>query len=152
MASTTELAATQVCVHVAASAFCLRGGVRRYVIYISSHCSAQQRISDEIIDRRVFQGIVDLNDIDSTDFSTQMVDTYLAVATSTLADMDQAVCVSLDVTLTHPDRSTVCPYFYPTCLLVREVFLLTCYGPTGGTRTFPNYLYWLSRCRTRRTR
>ncbi|KAF8481578.1 hypothetical protein DFH94DRAFT_691219 [Russula ochroleuca] len=61
MASTTELAATQ------------------------------QRTSDGIIDQRVFQGIVDLNDIDSTDFSTQMVHTYLAVATSTLADMDRAV-------------------------------------------------------------
>jgi hypothetical protein len=55
----------------------------------------QQRTSDAIIDRRIFQGIVDLNDVDSTDFSTQMVDTYLAVATSTLADMDRAVCVSL---------------------------------------------------------
>jgi hypothetical protein len=60
----------------------------------TSHCSAQQRTSDGIIDRRVFQGIVDLNDTDSTDFSTQMVNTYIAVATSTLADMDQAVCVN----------------------------------------------------------
>ncbi|KAF8492832.1 hypothetical protein F5888DRAFT_1636970 [Russula emetica] len=51
----------------------------------------QQRTSDGIIDRHVFQGIVDLNDMDSTDFSTQMVNTYLAVATSTLADMDRAV-------------------------------------------------------------
>ncbi|KAN0118072.1 hypothetical protein V8E52_005659 [Russula decolorans] len=50
-----------------------------------------QRSSDGIIDRRVFQGVVDLNDTDSTDFATQMVNTYLAVATSTLADMDRAV-------------------------------------------------------------
>jgi len=51
----------------------------------------QQRISYGIIDRRVFQGVIDLNDTDSTDFSTQMVNTYLAVAISTLADMDRAV-------------------------------------------------------------
>lgn len=54
----------------------------------------QQRTSDGVIDLRVFQGVVDLNDTDSTDFSTQMVNTYLAVATSTLADMDRAVCVT----------------------------------------------------------
>ncbi|KAI0253313.1 hypothetical protein BJV78DRAFT_1195868 [Lactifluus subvellereus] len=51
----------------------------------------QQRTSDGIIDRRVFQSVVDLNDQDSTDFSTQMVNTYLAVANSTLVDMDQAL-------------------------------------------------------------
>ncbi|KAH9984046.1 hypothetical protein BJV74DRAFT_588139 [Russula compacta] len=49
-----------------------------------------ERTSNGIIDRRVFQGIVDLNDKDSTDFSTQMVTTYIAVATSTLSDMDKA--------------------------------------------------------------
>jgi len=74
----------------------LRGGAsgRSYFIPISLHCAQQQRSSDVIIDRHVFQGIVDLNDADSTDFSTQMVNTYLAVATSTLADMDRALCVT----------------------------------------------------------
>lgn len=61
--------------------------------FTSSLCT-QQRTSNGIIDRRVFQGIVDLNDKDSTDFSTQMVTTYLAVATSTLSDMDKAACVT----------------------------------------------------------
>jgi hypothetical protein len=56
---------------------------------------ARQCAKHTVIDRRVFQGIVDLDDEDSTDFSTQMVDTYLAVATSTLSDMDRAVCVML---------------------------------------------------------
>jgi hypothetical protein len=69
-------------------------GLRWAVLPISLHCALQQRTSDGIIDLRVFQGVVDLNDTDSTDFSTQMVNTYLAVATSTLADMDRAVCVT----------------------------------------------------------
>jgi len=67
----------------------------------------QQRTSDGIIDRHVFQGIVDLNDMDSTDFSTQMVNTYLAVATSTLADMDRAVCV----TTTSPSVTEPLPFY-----------------------------------------
>ncbi|KAI0296347.1 hypothetical protein B0F90DRAFT_1746846 [Multifurca ochricompacta] len=60
----------------------------------SSEPSTQRHrngLLDGIIDRRVFQGIIDLNDADSTDFSTQMVKTYLAVANSTLIDMDRAV-------------------------------------------------------------
>jgi len=52
---------------------------------------ARQRSSEGIIDRRAFQSVIDLNDHDSTDFSTQMVNTYLAVATSTLSDMDKAL-------------------------------------------------------------
>jgi hypothetical protein len=125
----------------------------------------QQRTSDGIIDQRVFQGIVDLNDIDSTDFSTQMVHTYLAVATSTLADMDRAVCVTLHFLpplMCAPSSENrylpfypslpASPSYYLTDLLVRKVFFLTCYVPTGGTRTSPNYLYWPSRYRTRRMR
>jgi hypothetical protein len=70
---------------------------------INSHltASAQQPTSDGIIDRSIFQGIVDLNDVDSTDFSTQMVRTYLAVATTTLADMDRAVCVTTPLPSFH---------------------------------------------------
>jgi hypothetical protein len=56
--------------------------------------SQTQRSSEGIIDRRAFQTVIDLNDQDSTDFSTQMVNTYLAVANSTLFDMDQALCVT----------------------------------------------------------
>jgi len=88
----------------------LRGGGRSYFIPISPHCASQQGTSDGIIDRHVFQGVVDLNDTDSTDFSTQMVNTYLAVATSTLADMDRAVCVTH---FTIISRSTFIFTFHP---------------------------------------
>jgi hypothetical protein len=69
------------------------GTIAGYAEGIHFSWSSQQRALGGIIDRHVFQGIVDLNDEDSTDFSTQMVHTYLAVSTSTLSDMDRAVYV-----------------------------------------------------------
>ncbi|KAH9046983.1 hypothetical protein EDB83DRAFT_2523249 [Lactarius deliciosus] len=59
-------------------------------IYPSPSLSPQ-RSPDGIIDRRVFQGVLNLNDSDSTDFSTQLFETYLAVANSTMTNMDRAV-------------------------------------------------------------
>ncbi|KAI9459674.1 hypothetical protein BJY52DRAFT_1186290 [Lactarius psammicola] len=57
----------------------------------TERATTTERSLDGIIDPRVFQGVLNLNDSDSTDFSTQLFDTYLAVAKSTLNDMDRAV-------------------------------------------------------------
>ena len=118
MTSTTETisAATQVCVCVrrVCAPLPVEAPSREWAELFYSHltASAQQRTSDGIIDRRVFQGIIDLNDVDSTDFSTQMVHTYLAVATSTLADMDRAVCVTHFISLSlSSDDNMALPEF-----------------------------------------
>jgi hypothetical protein len=76
-------------------------------VHVLMLCCARQCPKSTAVDRRVFQGIVDLDDEGSTDFSTQMVHTYLAVATSTLSDMDRAVCVMPFFPLPHiPYSST----------------------------------------------
>lgn len=51
--------------------------------------TTEQSSLDGIVDRQVFQGVLNLNDSDSTDFSRQLFDTYLAVANSTVIDMDR---------------------------------------------------------------
>ncbi|KAH9016506.1 hypothetical protein EDB84DRAFT_716193 [Lactarius hengduanensis] len=57
----------------------------------TERATTTERSPDGIIDRRVFQGVLNLNDSDSTDFSTQLFETYLAVANSTMTNMDRAV-------------------------------------------------------------
>jgi hypothetical protein len=97
---------------------------------IHAHSQARQRSSEGIIDRRAFQSVIDLNDHDSTDFSTQMVNTYLAVANSTLSDMDKALCVISTCLLA---QSSTHPFF----LLPLSPLSLS-YGVYRGNKDIPN--------------
>ena len=112
---------------------------------MQSQAQQQQRNSEGIIDRRAFQSVIDLNDQDSTDFSTQMVNTYLAVADSTLFDMDQALCVMS--TCLH-QRQPALWHRVAHALFALSSPLSLSYVRIEGTRTFPTCHCWPPRCRT----
>ena len=56
-----------------------------------------EKRTDEIIDMETFQQIVDLDEDDTRDFSTGMVEAYFDQAAKTFQDMDGALCVDISI-------------------------------------------------------